>query len=208
MSWIKNIVSVLMQGLIVPLCILLAVLISSVLLVASPMVWKSMYEAPEKLPATAQADGEIIAVNLWSNTPYAEISKTLSGGKLHPREIHHYEDLQKKFTQMSVAFLLLAAVVLCALRSPRFHKMLWLSVAWLVVISIAGTAWALHDWRDFFRTLHAWIFQNDSWKLPNGCYSLQLFPYPVWKKAMLVMMIFSLVGYSLLITSSVLLKKK
>ena len=49
------------------------------------------------------------------------------------------------------------------------------------LFGITLAIWGLVAWRHMFRTLHWWIFQDDSWILPKGCASLILFPYSVWQ---------------------------
>ncbi len=198
MFWIKKFVRVVFEAILAPLCILLTVLVGSILLIGSPLVWKLVYDAPSKLPASAQRDGEFIATNLWTEMSYTEVSERLEGRKLHIREIRHYEDLQKKFTQLGVILVVLLAVLLLMIRYPRLNRILWLSLAWLAILSMLGTAWALHDWKDFFRTLHWWAFQDASWKVPKGCYSTQLYPYIIWKKAALITLSFSVSFYIIL----------
>lgn len=178
-----------------PLAILLLVLSAAVLFIASPAVWQWYYQAPEKLGDHGYHDGVKIARHLWDSTPYTEVSAQLKGGRLGPREITHYEDLQVKFSQLTQLFWLSALLALPVLFFKNTRRFLWLSLSWLAGIITIGAVWALCDWRHFFHTLHWWIFQNDSWKLPWGCYSLQLYPYPVWKGACVVVVGFSLALY-------------
>ncbi len=208
MSWIKKILSIFLEFGVAPLCILLAVLVGSVMLIASPVVWQATYDAPSYLPATAQKDGEIIAANLWTKTPYKEVSNSLQGRKLHQREINHYEDLQNKFRELTVLLFIFLFVLSLVLFHPRLKRMLWVSLAWLLLIALIGGVWGVYDWRNMFHTLHWWIFQNDSWKLPNRCYSLQLYPYPVWKKSMVLILGFCFGFYILLLSLAMLIEWK
>lgn len=195
------------RNLVGPCAILVMVLAASVLFVASPVVWEAFYQAPEKLEEHGYSDGVKIAKHLWDSTPYREVSAELQGGRLGRREVAHYEDLQHKFSQLLTVFYVSLLLALPVVFLPRIRRTLWLSLSWLAGICVVSFLWALYDWKHFFHTLHWWIFQNDSWKLPWGCYSLQLYPYPVWKGACVIVVSFSVVLYLLFFALSFLKKK-
>ena len=189
-----------------PCAILIMVLSAAVLFVASPAVWEAFYQAPEKLSKHGYADGVKIAEHLWDDTAYSQVSTELKGGRLGRREIAHYEDLQHKFSQLLSVFYISLALAIPVVFLRKVGRTLWLSLSWLAGISVAGFIWAMCDWKHFFHTLHWWIFQNDSWKLPWGCYSLQLYPYPVWKAACVIVIGFSVALYLLFFALSFLKK--
>jgi len=78
----------------------------------------------------------------------------------------------------------------------------------LLLFALIAGVWGVYDWRNMFHTLHWWIFQNDSWKLPNRCYSLQLYPYPVWKKSIMLIFVFCFGFYMLLLSLAILIEWK
>jgi len=176
---------------------LLLVIGSSVLLVASPPVWGLVYEAPESAPIYAQQDAELIALNLWTEKSYEKVSDELKGGQLITKEVDHYEDLQVKFEQLVWLVILSAifVVIVFCQQKKSASKVIGLSLAWLLVIGLLGWGWSLYNWRQMFRTLHWWIFQDDSWILPWSSYSLKLFPYYVWKTSMVFVLAMSVCFY-------------
>ena len=202
MSWINDTIKALWFWLLSPLALLTAVLGSALLLTASPLIWPKLYTAPADVSIHAQEDGETIAKNLWTTTPYKEVSRSLKGRRLINDEIHHYDDLQIKFRELKNLVIITSLIAAIALYSRKRLPVTYLSLAWLVLLSLIGTLWALIAWRHFFQTLHWWIFQDDSWLLPWGCYSLDIFPYLVWKKSMVFMVGYSLLVYICIIASS------
>jgi hypothetical protein len=208
MSWIKKSARLLFAYLVAPIAMLLMLLGGSLLIVASPAMWSYMYDAPEKLGEFAQEDGELIAEHLWTTKPYSEVSRELQGGRLVHREVVHYEDLQEKFVQLKILVVTCSAIALLSLCFQFRRRVVLASLSWLGVICAVGGVWSMYNWRGMFRALHWWIFQDDSWILPWGCYSLRLYPYSVWKGAMVWMVVISAGAYLFLWILSALLNKR
>ncbi|MFK7910517.1 MAG: DUF1461 domain-containing protein [Akkermansiaceae bacterium] len=156
---------------------------AGVLVVAQPTVFKSIYGYAMSAKPEMLDDGLLIAEELSGTQPYTEINKNLSGGRLGKREIYHFEDIRKKLlTAKVVAVVSLVGMLLVGVAcSARWKRVATWSLIWFVSIIIASAVWAVYSFRHFFRTLHWWVFQDDSWILPKGCYSLRLYPYAVWQ---------------------------
>ncbi|MFC4992948.1 DUF1461 domain-containing protein [Rubritalea tangerina] len=192
-------VRILWELVLSPIALLVAILGGALLVVASPLVWSCLFEAPEGISDYAQEDGELIAYHLWTEKPYSEVSEELKGMALIPREIAHYEDLQEKFQELIKVVGLGALVGLAGVfLSRRPRRVLLSSLLWLVGGAGAAGVWSLIDWRGMFRSFHWWIFQDDSWILPWSSYSLKLYQYSVWKSAMIWMVVISVVFYLVL----------
>ncbi|MGJ8672128.1 DUF1461 domain-containing protein [Rubritalea sp.] len=195
MCWTKRLLRVLFVYVLAPLSMLVMLLGGSLLVVASPVLWSEVYEAPSTVGQYAQEDGELIAAHLWTDRSYDDVSSELQGGRLVQREVVHYEDLQEKFSHLKLVVLFSALITFASFAFKERNRIVIASVSWLVGIAAVGGIWSMYNWRGMFRALHWWIFQDDSWILPWRCYSLRLYPYSVWKEAMVWMVVLSLTGY-------------
>lgn len=179
----KSVFRLLVEGILCPLLLLLFLLLAGATMVAQPMIFKGLYSYSMKDQPTLIGDGMKIAEGLSGNRSYEKINKTLSNGSIGEREIYHFEDIRKKLrTARALAVAscvaLLMIGVACAARWLRVVRM---SLLWFGSIAVVATVWSVIHFRHFFRSLHWWIFQDDTWILPHGCYSLKLYPYAVWQ---------------------------
>lgn len=184
-----------LEHILVPLLMVFVSLLSALAIVASPAGWEMVYKAPEKMPVSAKEDGVTIAKHLWSERSYAEVSNELQGGRLNEREMKHYEDLQEKFRQVKILLWLGVPALALAFFWLRMRRVLWCSLTGYALLSTAVGIWAFTNWRHCFHTLHWWIFQDASWRLPMNSYSLKIYPYAVWHHVMIVMFLVILLIY-------------
>lgn len=190
LKW-KSAFRLFVEGLLCPLLLLLCLLTAGVAIVAQPAVFKVIYSYSMKDQPMLVEDGMKIAKGLSGHRPYSKINKTLSRGSIGEREIYHFEDIRKKIrTARAVSLVscvgLLMVGVACA---ARWWRVLRMSLIWFGSSAVVATVWAMIHFRHFFRSLHWWIFQDDTWILPKGCYSLKLYPYAVWQTAGAVVLI-------------------
>lgn len=173
------------------------------MLLAQTAVFKPIYVYSMKNHPALIQDGLKIADGLSSSKAFKKINRTLEKGRIGMREIAHYEDIRNKismargFAIVSFIFLVMIGVA-C---SAQWRFVMKMTLAWFATVAVMTTIWAIIDFRHFFRSLHWWVFQDDSWILPDNCYSLMLYPYPVWQAlgATLVVGIFVLLVFSSLV---------
>lgn len=177
--------------------LLLGLVCGAVVIVSLPQVWRPLHAKVMEphfqsykdgaLTERALRDGGRISDALWTKEDYGAVSVRLELRKLNAQEVEHYSDVRAmlaKAVWLVLGFGLLG-VVGCVLRG-RKRVFYWaMAVAWLLLA--IGGVWAWVDWRGFFRTLHWWIFQDDSWILPDNSYSLGLYPYAMWQAVAIVL---------------------
>ena len=179
------------KKIIIPFIALLSVFSAILLLLSTPLIWGYIYKSSTTSPTkeitsiqlSFQQDGMKISNAYWQNKSYKEVNKSLNFPVLKEKEIRHFEDVRNIIRGM---FYPLITGVLILLTWVLFFKE---KISWGMVLLQFGVlggclaTWGIVNWRHMFRTLHWWVFQNDSWILPKGCYSLRLFPYAVWQTA-------------------------
>jgi len=175
---------------LVPLTLHIVILCSLCVILSLPPVWNTGYRfamesklMPYEKKELIMEDALLISGGLWSQESYTEISGKLKAYVLNEKEQRHFEDVRKLLRR--AIYVVMASVSLLLL----FRKSIAWKVAWiyaLIFYAIEGIIfwiWSAVAWRHMFRTLHWWIFQNDSWILPKGSYSLFLYPHSVWQMA-------------------------
>jgi hypothetical protein len=192
----KSVFRLLVDSVICPWLLLFFLLTAGVVSLAQPPVFKVIYEYSMKGRPALVEDGLKIATGLSGQKSFSKINRTLERGRIGVREIDHYEDIRNKIRiSRGFAILSLIAVVLIGVAcSTQWKLVVRVALVWFVSVAILSTIWAVIDFRHFFRSLHWWVFQDDSWILPDNCYSLILYPYAVWQAvgATLMMAIFFL----------------
>ena len=180
---------------IVPIIGLLTLLSILILILSLPPVWDVVYRTamPESIHKLYAEDAKRISDGFWQPTPYTQINQELNftkyrGNALGAKEIEHFEDVRAMVRSLRypaiIGLLFLALWRWLAKRPIQWH----FSLLYLVLIGGTLAVWGAIAWRNMFRTLHWWIFQDDSWILPKGCYTLKLFPYAVWQLASIVVL--------------------
>ena len=187
----KSVFRLLVDGMLCPWLLILFMLTAGIVTVSQPFVFKILYGYSMKDRPMLVEDGLKIAGGLSGAKAYTKINKTLVRGRIGKREIDHFEDIRNKIGMArgvallsSISLLLLG--VACAARWGFVFRM---SLVWFISTGVVATIWATINFRHFFRSLHWWIFQDDSWILPDNCYSLMLYPYAVWKTVGAAMMV-------------------
>lgn len=180
---------------LIPLFGFLAVLSATILIVSTPPVWAPIYQSvmnenlEKKYPAFSDKvieDAVTISDGLWSNKSYQEINQSLHFKVLKKKEMAHFEDVRSLLRLL--IYPLSAGVLLLFIWSFILKNKIRWYLSLIYCLSLCGSLslWGLINWRHMFRTLHWWIFQNDSWILPKKSYSLTLYPYSVWQTAAVV----------------------
>lgn len=193
--------SIVVEGVFAPVLLLAVLLLLMAVFIAHPLVFHPLYRATMETSPELLEDGLRIADGLWEEQPYAEIGTELRRGVLGQREIHHFEDIRHKL-RVGGAFAaagLGGLVMMVVVSGARPRRIAILALAWMVGLLLGSGIWAAVSFRHFFRTLHWWVFQDDSWILPTGCYTLQLYPYPVWQSAGVVLATGALATLGLLV---------
>ena len=185
-------------GLITPLSIL-------ILAISTPPVWQKIYDTamPENMHSIYREDAKRISDGFWQDKSYEQIASELNSNKydqrlipktssfrpLSEKEIVHFEDV-KRLVHFFFYPAILGLLVLSAWMIWLKRRVLWhISLAYLVLFGGILGLWGLIAWRHMFRTLHWWIFQDDSWILADNAYTLMLFPYSVWQTASVVVLV-------------------
>lgn len=177
------------------LSLLMAVVLSGVLLISHPSVWNPMHQQvmgkdfkerqklSDNVVEILFADAEKIAGGLWNETPYTEISKSLQFKRMNDKEIYHYQDVRELLGTAKWVTGIALLVAIFGFFYVGWRKVWNASIASFVLLGVIAGVWMLIYWRGLFRALHWVIFQDDSWILPSGSYSLGLFPHRVWQTA-------------------------
>lgn len=166
-----------------PISVQCALLLLGVYLVSQPAVFDFIYDQAVDFEGERYEDGIAVARALSGEDSFELVSQRLNGGTMGPREIYHFEDVREKLRMASL--LLGGSVLILGLiiwKVPvHWMRVMKASVLIYVITGLIAAVWAVMNFRSFFRTLHWWVFQDDTWILPNSCYSLKLYPYAVWK---------------------------
>lgn len=179
-----------LKNLMAALALLVGVACALCVLVATPIVWQPLYPKVmgetmmqyEKGPLYLK-DEKQISRALWSREGYAAVSERLVAYHLETKEIEHYEDV-RNLLHGALALAVGIAILLVVLRKRIHWQRAWLgSFALALILAAANGIWMAIAWRHWFRTLHWWIFQDDSWILPDESYTLFLYQHAVWKVA-------------------------
>ena len=180
---IAKLFTVTLELLVTPLLVLSAIVLLGVYTVSQPTVFAFIYEQISVHEGGVQRDGVLIAKAMRGSESFELVNKRLEAGRMGPREIYHFDDVRNKLRASS---LLMLGFFLCVLISSMAARIRWTrvivsSITWYLTLAVASVVWVSISFRSFFRTLHWWIFQDNTWMLPKGCYSLQLYPYLVWQ---------------------------
>jgi len=185
----KKIFSYLISRFLIPLLAVITFLSAYAILASTPFIWEPIYDysMPEggKLKPEWREDAKTISRAFWNNESYTDINeafkKTSQRYTLHKKEIIHYEEVRDiihfLFIPFTIGFFTLI-IWRWAMKKPIRWR--W-SLGYVTLGGAALAIWGTLAWRNMFRTLHWWIFQDDSWILPKNCYSLKLYPYAVWQ---------------------------
>ena len=135
-------------------------------------------------------DRDAEAVVRWLSSTYRQRSLALavSEGKLQPKELRHYADVRevfRYFPRLAAGFGLLSVLLLVAGRPgwPFLAAAQWRGFLCWIALVLALGGLALWDWQLFFAWLHHPFFGDESWRLSDDAYSLQLFPMKFWRIA-------------------------
>lgn len=198
---LKFIKSLVTKGAI-PFTALTTLLCGFILLLSTPPIWEAVYDyaMPENQHPQLKKDAFTISKAFWNTSTYEDLNQDFRYRKLGKKEVSHFEDVRTIIRSLIYPLIVGALILLC------WHRLLRRNIYWhwsllqLVVLGGIFAIWGSIHWRHMFHTLHWWIFQNDSWILPKGCYSLILFPYAIWQTACLLLlfsMSFTLIGLSI-----------
>ncbi len=175
---------------IIPTIGLVTLLSALILLISTPIVWEPLYEVaiPSDMPEIYKNDANSISQAFWQTTSFDEVNTSLRGGQLAPKETHHFEDVRGLIhffiIPLCAGLFIITIWKLLIKRAVQWH----ISLVYLLILGGALAIWGALAWRHMFRTLHWWIFQNDSWILHSKSYTLKLYPYSVWQTASIVIM--------------------
>ena len=107
-------------------------------------------------------------------------------GKLRAKELRHFSDVRRVFRNLPqvVAGLGLVLFIAALALRPSRQELARAQVSgltfWAVLLlTVGGLAW--WNWALFFAWVHHPFFGDTSWRLPDNCYSLQLFPGWFWR---------------------------
>lgn len=173
---------------VVPLLLHICMLCMLCVLVTLPPVWHSIYRVTmgETLSRFEHGrlylkDSALISDGLWSKESYGVIAGKLKGARIGEKEQKHFEDV-RKLLRTALYLSVGLSMVLWMARKHIHWPTVWSHALFLFIgEALVSIIWIGISWRHMFRTLHWWIFQNDSWILPNKSYTLYLYPHAVWK---------------------------
>lgn len=174
-----------LRAFLIPLIALITLLSAIILIVSTALVWEPIYDLalPEggKLKPESREDAKEISRAYWTGKSYSDINKGFHFVRMRDKEVAHFEDVRALihflFIPLGVGLITLAIWKWgLKKRIPWFWSLIYMSFFGAIM-----AIWGVLAWRHMFQTLHWWIFQDDSWILPKGCYSLHLFPYAVWQ---------------------------
>lgn len=167
------------------LALVLLLVLGSVLVVSHPSLWEQVHRSAmeDKLKEVHYEDANRITGGLWTEEPYAEISKGLKFMRMNAQEVAHYEDVRGLLGTARVVLVVSAGVVLLGVILVGWRRVWSSGFASFVLLGLVAGVWMMIHWHSLFKALHWVIFMDDSWKLPNRSYSLGLFPHKVWQQA-------------------------
>lgn len=146
-------------------------------------------------------DALLISAGLWKNESYAELSEKLKAWVLNTKEQRHFEDVRRLLRRAMIVVASLVPVLFFLRKRIQWRTVWSYALLFYAVEAAIVGIWSAIAWRHMFRTFHWWIFQNDSWILPTGSYSLFLFQHSVWKMAgtyvFLAFLVILLIGFAL-----------
>lgn len=180
----------LVSRIFIPLVLHATILCALCVVVSLPPLWNIGYRDTMHSKLMSYPKGRLymddalrISDGLWQNKSYSTISSELKGYWFNSKEKHHYEDVRRLLRRaLMISGTLLLLLLL--LQSRIIWRTVWsYALLWYGVEAVIFGTWITISWNNMFKTLHWWIFQNDSWILPNRSYSLFLYPHPVWKMA-------------------------
>lgn len=157
-----------------------AILLFWIIFFALPPLWDFIYKVSMGTKGDLGDSGQIIRA-LWSGRSLIDVSAQLNSGKLEMKEIVHYRDIRHGLYVGLLALTLVSAYFLSFARVISWRRVFRWAVFFCFFLAASGTTWALIDWSHFFRTLHWWVFHDNSWILPLDSTTLALFPYAVWQ---------------------------
>ena len=175
---------------IIPTIGLVTLFSALILLISTPIVWEPLYQIaiPSETEEVYRSDAKLISQAFWNQSTYHEVNASLQGDQLSQREIDHFEDVRNLvhffFIPLCAGLFLLVAWKCFTKRAIQWHA----SLVYFIILGGALATWGALAWRHMFRTLHWWIFQNDSWILSSKSYTLKLYPYSVWQTASIAVM--------------------
>ena len=170
---------------VIPMTALITLLSGFILIVSTPPIWEAIYDmaVPEggKIKPEWREDAKQISRAFWGDKNYTEVNQELGSIRLGKKETDHFTDV-RDLIHLLFFPLVIGLATLAAWRWGFQQPIRWYwSLLYMSLFGITLAIWGLVAWRHMFRTLHWWIFQDDSWILPKGCASLILFPYSVWQ---------------------------
>ncbi len=178
---------------IIPMIALITLLSSFILITSTPPIWETIYDTavPKggKIKPEWRLDAKRISRAYWEDKSYTEVNQSLTSTRLYKKEIDHFTDV-RKLIHLLVFPLGIGLSILIIWRWVLKQPIGWFySLLYTSLLGITLAIWSIIAWRHMFRSLHWWIFQDDSWILPKGCASLILFPYSVWQMVGAVVLI-------------------
>jgi len=120
-----------------------------------------------------------ITHKLWDQSDFKELPSI--GRLMYEKEIVHFQDIRTIIRRMIIGFWSTLSLLVSFSYFFNWKRLVLCSAALLILVCVSCGLWSWINWLHMFETLHNWLFQNDSWKLPNGCITLRLFPYKVWE---------------------------
>ena len=158
-------------------------LVASVWLLFRPALFQVYYPLL-RVPAS-RADAARVVEWIAGDEPQTALQRSLTSGRMSERELNHFQDV-RAVIQRAPGLLAMGTAALVAVVLFRPPKRVWRHAqkAGLVIWAVTGlgavllAAW---DWRVLFAWLHQPFFGTTSWRLPNGCLSLQLYPERFWQ---------------------------
>jgi uncharacterized membrane protein len=167
-------------------CEVLFCMALSVWFLTLPPVFRAYYPALRVSPHEHDA----AAVVSWLSSSHRErsLNLALTDGKLGEKELRHFSDVRRVFRPWPKLLLVLGGLTVFLIaaapaRRPALRAAQWRGLLFwaALVFGIGGLAWL--DWPRFFAWVHHPFFGDVSWRLPDNCYSLVLFPSRFWRMA-------------------------
>lgn len=176
------------------LALLLSVVLGATLLISYPTVWNPLHRyvmeetyieqntTGEKLELVF-TDSENISGGLWNEKPYQDIADELKFRRFNAKEVSHYEDVRDLMELAKTVALVAFGLAIVGFAVVGWRNVWRASFASVMLLGTVLGIWMLINWHSLFKSLHWVVFQNASWKLPNGSYSLGLYPHKMWQFA-------------------------
>lgn len=158
----------------------IVILLFWITLVTLPPLWDFLYKMSMGQKGNVGDSAQVIRA-LWSGHSFIDLSTQLDTGKLGTKEVAHYRDIRHGLYLGLLVLTLGGTYLLSFARGISWRHVTRWTLFFCLLLFAIGITWALLDWRHFFRTLHWWVFRDNSWMLPLDSTTLALFPYPVWQ---------------------------